>query len=305
MKNYLWWLAKVITLFLFLIVIPVFLITAFVIAAKFMASFQDEVDQNNKNVVAVIELNDEIMKSKEVVDELYKQVKNPKVKGIVLRIDSPGGAVAPSQDIYGTVKKLKEKKPIVVSMGSVAASGGLYSALGASKILCQPGTLTGSIGVIMQIPNVAKIADQVGFKMVTLRSGQFKDAGNMFREMTPEDRNLLNGTIMDVREQFVQAVVDGRGLRRADVEKFADGRVILGSEAKKLGLVDDFGDVYDAGRVVFELLNEPLPEGVYPTLFYPEDNMKKFKKILQGFFAIPLQVFFKETNSSEIKMLYR
>ena len=303
MKEYLLWLAKLITLVFVLLVIPFCILGTVVSVCSSFARTVPELESSGKNV-AVVELQGEISNSKEVVAELYKQVKNERVKGIVLRIDSPGGAVAPSQDIFRTVQKLKAKKPIVVSMGNTAASGGLYSALAASKIYCQPGTLTGSIGVIMQIPNFRNIVGKVGVEMVTIKSGQFKDTGNMFREMTEPEKELLSKMIMSIRSDFVQAVVEGRGLKREDVEKFADGRVIIGSEAKELGLVDEFGDIYDAARAVFELLNEPLAADEYPNLYYPDDNMKKIKKLLEGALDLPLQMLTGAKNMTQVKLLY-
>ncbi|MGI6525443.1 MAG: signal peptide peptidase SppA [Bdellovibrionota bacterium] len=299
MKNYLIWLAKVLTLCFIFLFIPIFLLGVLITSLGGVRSSEPVFSPLDK-VVAVVELKGAITSSKDIVAELHKQVNNPKIKGIVLRIDSPGGAVAPSQDIYRTVEKLKAKKPIVASMGSTAGSGALYSALGASKVFCQPGTITGSIGVIMQMPNVRKITDQVGFEMVTIKSGEFKDTGNIFREMTDSERALLSETILDIRKDFVQAVVDGRKLKRDDVEAFADGRIIIGSKALELGLVDKFGDVYDAAREVFEILKEPLPEGEYPKLYYPEDNMKKIKKLLEGAWDVPLNAL----NTARVRVLY-
>lgn len=279
MKQYFLWLAKLITLVVvFVVIIPVLLGAVLVATQKEMAV----VSHDGGNLVAVVELKGVIESGKDVVEELHRQAADDKVKGIVLRIDSPGGAVAPSQDIYRTVERLKKKKPIVASMGSLAASGGLYSALSASKIFCEPGTLTGSIGVIMQIPNFTQIAEKVGFKMVTVKSGKFKDVGNPFREMSEEDRAFLEQTIERVQDDFVRAVVEGRQLSEEHVRTFADGRVIVGSQAKELKLVDEFGDVYDAARAVFDLRNEPLAEDEEPTLFYPLDKFGHFKRFLES-----------------------
>ena len=135
----------------------------------------------NKKTVAVVKLDSMIMDSEDIVKELYKQADDKKVKAIVLRINSPGGAVGPSQDIYSAVASIKKIKPVVASMGAVAASGGLYAALGASKVYAQAGTMTGSIGVVLQIPNVSAITDKYGFKMTTIKAGALKDVGNMYR----------------------------------------------------------------------------------------------------------------------------
>lgn len=285
MKQYFLWLAKLITIvFIFFVVVPLVLGAMVVATQKEIGTAS--VPEGEK-LVAVIELTGIIESGKEVVEQLYKQASDDKVKGIVLRINSPGGAVGPSQDIYTAVMKLKKKKPIVASMGALAASGGLYSAVGASKIFAQPGTLTGSIGVIMQLPNFTKIAEKVGFEMVTVKSGKFKDVGNSFREMTPEDRAFLEATIARVQDDFVKAVATGRNLSEQQVRTFADGRVIVGSQAKELKLIDEFGDVYDAARAVFDIIKEPLKTDEEPTLFYPLDKFGQFRRLFESFSSIP------------------
>lgn len=285
MRSYFGWLAKVVTiLVLVFIIVPVFVGA---LVASSTGLLKSEVKGTPTKRVMVIEMVGEIMGSKEILEDLYSAAHNNEIKGIILRVDSPGGAVAPSQDVYEAIKKLKERKPIVVSMGKVAASGGLYSALSASKILVQPGTLTGSIGVIMQVPNFTKVKDKIGVDMVTIKSGKLKDAGNMFRKMTDDEKNFLEGTVDEVQKAFVDAVIEGRGLSRKDVEKFADGRVILGSQAVELGLVDGFGDLYDAGRAVFELRNEPLGEDELPQLEYAEDEIDRFFELFETISKFP------------------
>ncbi len=232
--------------------------------------------------VAVIEVVGEIKSSKEIVQKIHKQIKNDKVKGLVLRVNSPGGDVGASQDIYYTVSKLKSVKPIVASFGSTAASGGLYVSLGASKIFAQPGTITGSIGVIFMVPNFTSIADKLGFKLNVIKSGQLKDVGNPFREMSDVDREFLQGTVARVQEDFVDAVVSGRGIQKEKVLTFADGRVILGTEAKELGLIDQFGGVYEAARAVLELAGEPLGEGEQPRLYYPKEDFEQILALLDA-----------------------
>ena len=284
MREYFIWLFKLLTLVaIFCFVVPLL----FVVVGKATQTAVSDTIGLDKNMVAVVELKDMIASSKETLEELYKQAKNTKVKGIVLRIDSPGGAVGPSQDIYEAVKKLKQTKPIVASMGALAASGGLYAALGASKIYCQPGTITGSIGVILQIPNIRRVAEMVGVEVVTVKSGDLKDVGNSFRDMTPYEREFLQTTVHTAYEQFVAAVAEGRGLEVEKVRQFADGRIILGTDAKKLGLIDEFGDVYDAARAVFEISGAPLPPGEYPKLHYPSDKYGQIKKLLEGLARIP------------------
>lgn len=284
MKSYFLWLAKLITI---LVIVFIGIPLLFVVLVGAMAGDRIVKAGDQMHQVAVVKLVGAIEDSKDVLEVLYKQANDDKIKGIVLRVDSPGGAVGPSQDIYAAVKKLKSKKPIIASMGSVAASGGLYAALGASKIYAQPGTLTGSIGVILQIPNLRKVSEKVGFDMVTVKSGALKDVGNSFREMTQEERDFLQGTVSTVHSDFVQAVIDGRGIDKAKVEEFADGRVIVGSQAKSLKLIDEFGDMYDAARAVFELRGEPLKEDENPKLIFTDDKLSEIKRVLESFLSIP------------------
>jgi protease IV len=285
MKEYFIWLAKFLTVVLIVFVIMPVLMISMMGAAQ--VALNEKVAETSRRAIAVVEVKGVIDESKEIVKELYKQAANPKVRGIVLRINSPGGAVGPSQEIYNAVKKIKERKPIVASMESMAASGGLYSALSASKIYCLPGTLTGSIGVIMQIPNFKRVTDMIGVDVVTIKSGALKDVGNSFREMAPEEKEFLQQTINRVNEDFIQAVVDGRKIPREEVLKFADGRVIMGSQAKELKLIDDFGDIYDAARAVFDILGEPLKPEEMPELFYPGDKFSQFRKLLDNVTSLP------------------
>ncbi len=206
-----------------------------------------------KSKVALMRIEGPIMDSKDAVDELKDYLSDSSIKAVVLRIDSPGGAVAPSQEIYEEVKKVAAKKKVVVSMGSVAASGGYYIASGASRIVANPGTLTGSIGVIMEIPNLEGLMNKIGIKTEVIKSGKNKDIGSMFRSMKPEERQLLQGVMDDVHEQFIKAVAEGRKMNVDDVRKIADGRVFTGEQAVKTGLVDQLGSLEDSIRVAANL----------------------------------------------------
>ncbi len=284
MKEYFVWLSKLLTvLFLLFVIIPG-VIGGLLVASKEVAGSESPFE---KNVVAVVELTGVIDDTREVIQELYKQVENKRVEGIVLRIDSPGGAVAPSQDVYSAVMKLKDKKPIVASMGSLAASGGFYSAIGASKVLAQPGTMTGSIGVILQIPNFTNIMNTVGVDIVTIKSGKLKDAGNTFRPMTEEERAYLEKTANTVHEQFMQDISRARNIPMEKVREFADGRILLGNDAKALNLIDGYGDVYDAAKLVMELKGAPLKAGEIPTLYYPDEKFREFRKLLNSVSSLP------------------
>lgn len=196
--------------------------------------------------VAVVRIEGPIVDSKEVIEEIKDYLKNSAVKAIVLRVDSPGGAVAPSQEIYEEVKRASKQKKVIASMGTVAASGGYYISAPATKVFANPGTLTGSIGVIMEIPNIEGLMNKIGVKTEVIKSGKHKDMASIFRKMKEEDRKILQGVIEDVHEQFIIAVAEGRKLPIEKVREIADGRVFTGKQAKEIGLVDELGNLEDA-----------------------------------------------------------
>lgn len=208
--------------------------------------------------VAVIEITGPITSSESIIRQIHKYRDNPSVRSIVLRINSPGGAVVPVQEIYTELRKLKEEsgKRIVVSMGGTAASGGYYIACVADEIFANPGTLTGSIGVIMQIVTIEGLFKKVGLSSEVIKSGKFKDTGSPMRQMTDEERAILQSTIDDVYAQFVDDVFEGRkhtGLTREQIAKMADGRIFSGRQALEKQLVDKLGDLQDAIKRAGEL----------------------------------------------------
>ncbi|NJD68505.1 MAG: signal peptide peptidase SppA [Candidatus Methylomirabilota bacterium] len=198
--------------------------------------------------IALITVEGVILDSKEIIEQLEKHRTNPTVKAIVLRINSPGGGVAPSQEIYEELLKTREtaKKPVVASMGSVAASGGYYIASASDLIMANPGTITGSIGVLLQIPNISGLMQKIGIKSVVVKSGQHKDLASPTREMTEAERQILQGMLDDVHDQFIDVVAKSRRLDRKKVEAIADGRIFSGREAQSIGLVDHLGNLQDA-----------------------------------------------------------
>ncbi|MDH4193525.1 MAG: signal peptide peptidase SppA [Nitrospirota bacterium] len=208
-----------------------------------------------KDGVAIVRVEGPILDSYQTVEELKAFAEDPLVKAIVVRIDSPGGGVAPSQEIYNAVKRVRKEKnkTVIASMGTVAASGGYYIAVATDRILANPGTLTGSIGVIMQLANFQDLLEKIGVKNVVVKSGKFKDIGSPFRPMQDEDRKLLQLVMDDVHRQFIDAVAEGRSLDLAEVEQLADGRVFTGQQAKSILLVDDIGDLHDAIKLAGEL----------------------------------------------------
>ena len=192
-----------------------------------------------------------------VLKQLRKAVKNKHVKGVLFRIDSPGGTVPTSQEIADEIKALKEKKkPIVVSMGDVAASGGYYVACNADKIVANPGTITGSIGVIMSNINLKGLGDKLGLQPQVIKSGQFKDIGSPYRAMTPEDKAILQGLILDAYDQFTGAIAEGRKIPIDIVRKIADGRIYSGRQALKINLVDKIGGYTTALDLLQDICKE-------------------------------------------------
>ena len=191
---------------------------------------------------------------------------DPAVRAVVLRINSPGGVVAPTQEIFTAVRRLREaKKPVVASLGSVAASGGYYVAVAADRIYASPGTLTGSIGVVMQLANLEGLLKKVGVEYVVVKAGAYKDVGNLARAMTPEERRILQALLDDVYDQFILAVADGRGLEPKDVRAFAEGRIYSGRQAHGLKMVDDLGGLEDAIEAAAKMAGlPPKPKVVYP-----------------------------------------
>jgi protease IV len=197
--------------------------------------------------VALVKIEGLLVNSDDVVDELTDYAEDSSIKAIVLRIDSPGGGVVASQEIYNAVKNAKrEGKKIVASMGTVAASGGYYVAAAADKIVANPGTLTGSIGVKMEFASVEKLLEKIGVKGMVVKAGEYKDIGSPFRDMTDHEKQLLQDVIDDVHSQFIEAVSEGRGMPAADVKAIADGRIFTGRQALTLKLVDKLGDLSDS-----------------------------------------------------------
>lgn len=230
-----------------------------------MLSSVGGLDEGGDNQIGVIEVTGPIMDSKKTVAQLRKFVKDDNIKGLVIRVDSPGGAVAPSQEIYDAVKKAKAKKPLVVSMGGTAASGGYYIACGADTIFANSGSVTGSIGVITQLFQVNQLLDKAKIEVNTIKTGPYKDAGSPFKPFGEDDARYFNELITDIYDQFVDDVAECRKLKREEVLKVADGRVFTGRQALKLKLVDKLGTFEDAVDHVAKAAKiKDDPKLVYP-----------------------------------------
>lgn len=196
--------------------------------------------------VGLLEVKGVISDSQPFIRQLDEFRQNPDITAIVVRVDSPGGGVAPSQEIYEALRETRGEKPVVVSMGAVAASGGYYIACGADSILASPGTLTGSIGVILEFPNLNEVLRKVGIRFEVVKSGEHKDIGSPFRDLSEDERRILQDMVDDVYAQFVEMVGEERGLSLDSVRAFSDGRIFSGRQALALGLVDRTGGLEDA-----------------------------------------------------------
>ncbi|MBF0465831.1 MAG: signal peptide peptidase SppA [Nitrospirae bacterium] len=216
-----------------------------VAVAFVLATLSNDVPLGEK--VALVKVEGVILSSKETVKELKKYREDSSIKAIVVRVNSPGGAVVPSQEIYSEIKKTTGKKKIVVvSMGSLAASGGYYISAPATKIIANQGTITGSIGVIMETLNISGLMSKVGVNSEVVKSGKFKDIASMYRGIGKEERAILQGVLDDTHSQFIEAVSEGRHMPIEKVREIADGRIFTGRQALALGLVDKLGTLQDA-----------------------------------------------------------
>jgi protease-4 len=204
--------------------------------------------------VAVVEVEGLIADSTRVVRALEAHAEDSAVRALVVRVQSPGGVVGPTQEIYDAILRIRKGgKPVVASMGSIAASGGYYLAAAADRVVANPGTLTGSIGVIMQLANVEGLLRKVGVRYEVIKAGRFKDAASFARPMTPEERAVLQAVLDDMHDQFVEAIAEGRRLPKERVRALADGRIYSGRMARDLGLVDVLGGLDEAVRIAGEL----------------------------------------------------
>ncbi len=200
----------------------------------------------HKDKVAVVRLSGLISDTSGLIKTLESLGAANDVKAVVLRINSPGGAVAPSQELYDSIKRLDEKKAVVASMGSIAASGGYYAATAARRIIASPGTITGGIGVIVQFVNAEGLLEKLGLKGYVIKSGKFKDSGSPMRKMRPDEEAILQDMVNNVNSQFIKAVAEGRAMEVSSVRKLADGRIFTGEQAKAKGLLDELGGLSDA-----------------------------------------------------------
>lgn len=229
--------------------------------------------------IAVVEINDVIITSESTVEEIKKFREDKSIKAIILRLNTPGGGVAASQEIYEEVRKTRESgKIVVVSMGSIAASGGYYIAVGSNLIVANPGTLTGSIGVIAQFMSIKDLAEKLGIKENVIKSGELKDSGNPFRSMNEKDSAYFQDVVNNSFGQFLDVVAKERKMNRDSLLQYANGRVFTGLQAKQIGLIDSLGTFEDAVRITGKMAGI---EGE-PRLVREKKKFSFFEKMLGG-----------------------
>jgi protease-4 len=241
--------------------------------------------------IGIIEISGIISEADEILNNIRQFREDDSIKAIVLRINSPGGGAAPSQEIYSEVLKTVKVKKVVASMGSIAASGGYYVAACADRIMASPGTITGSIGVIIGYTNFKELLDKIGLAPVVIKSGKYKDIGSPVREMSDEEKKIIQDFTVQVHDQFISAIAEGRKLKRSAVETMADGRIMTGETAKNLGLIDELGNFEDAVALAGKLAGI---EGKI-TKVYPKEKHLSFFKFLTG--ESPREIINRAINS--------
>ena len=255
-------------------------IFVFFFTAAIMSGLIQDKLKNSKSEIALVHVNGILMDSSEIVRKLSKYRRDSKIKAIIVRIDSPGGAVGPAQEIYDEINRIKESQKIVyASLGSVAASGGYYIACAADYVLANPGTLTGSIGAIMAFNNVEELAKKIGVRPAVIKSGKFKDSGSPLRSLEPKERKLLQNVVDDVHQQFVKAISLGRKLPEEKVKQFADGRVMTGKQALDFKLIDEFGGL----EKTIELLGKKIGIDGYPSVLEEKEKVPFMDWLMQSF----------------------
>ncbi len=245
--------------------------------------------------IAVIKVKGAIIESDRVVEKIQRAKEDQSVKALVLRVDSPGGSVGASQEIYRALEDFKTSgKPLVVSMGNVAASGGYYISTPADLIFANPGTITGSIGVIVQHTEIKDLLEKLGIKTTAIKTGKFKDTLSPFRGLSEEEKAYIEATIKDAYEQFLKAILSYRSKKISEekLRSVADGRIFTGREARELGLVDELGNLQDAINKAKEMAGVPKAR-----VFYMEERRGLLRRLMEedfkGFgFEYPFMLYY-------------
>ncbi|MDD9304416.1 MAG: signal peptide peptidase SppA [Desulfobacter sp.] len=257
------------------------LVCLMMIGTTVMSSGMGDPLGNTEGNIGIVEVVGPIMSSKTIVDQIKAFREDDQIKAIILRIDSPGGGIGPSQEIYRELIKTRDHKKVVASMGSVAASGGYYIAAAAQGIVANPGTITGSIGVIMEYANLMEIAKKIGISPVVIKSGEFKDMGSPLRELKEAEKVLLQQLVDELHSQFVSDAAVARNMKAADMAKLADGRIYTGQKALTLKLVDRLGNLDDAVQWAGDLAGI---DGKLIPVYPKEDKMTFIRKLAETLF---------------------
>jgi len=255
------------------------LLTGVIVAFRFFSGGQSTALDFDGDKLGIVRIEGLLTNAEKINTWMRELRDDDSIKGVILRVNCPGGAVAPSQEIYHAVIRLAAVKPVVVTMGSVAASGGYYVSAPAQLIMANPSTITGSIGVIMEMSNVVGLFEKLGIERQALTSGKLKDAGSPFRTMTPEDRQYLMGLIGDIHEQFVNDVAKARKIDIETLRPFADGRALTGNQALAAGLVDKLGGFEEAVEELKTLCGLD-PKKPMPVVEGPKEDKPWLKQIL-------------------------
>jgi len=268
----------------------------FLLSILFLTRFGEKRAFALGDKIAVVDIKGVITSSRNIIDQIDAYSEDDNVKAIILRINSPGGSVGPSQEIYREVLKAREKKKVIASIGSVGASGGYYVACASDLIVVNPGTITGSIGVVMEFSNVEELLKKIGLRSYVIKSGRHKDIGSPLREMTPEDKSILQGVIDSVHSQFIRAVAEGRNMEERKVRQIADGRIFSGEQARELGLVDRLGSLQDAIEIAAEMVGIKGK----PTVIYPRKKLSLYEML----FKKSLRLLMDELQQGEYQLSY-
>jgi len=266
----------------------VFILSRFLEKDERPSGFSELLDYGNK--IGVIPIEGTIMTADEILKDLRKFKKKSSIRAIVLRINSPGGTVAPAQEIYLEIEKIKKKKPVVASIETVGASAAYYIASITSSIICSKGSITGSIGVIMMLPDIHKVIEKIGVNVNVIKAGAFKDIGSGVKPLDDKERDILQGFATEVHEQFISDVIHGRKgkIEEDKLRSIADGRFFTGQTAKELGLVDSMGNFYDAIKIAADLSGMKGDPGIE----YPKKKWNSY-----------LDLFIDSTSRSIVKGL--
>lgn len=258
----------------FIVILVLFFAGCFAMMNSLVTGLHLKEEKLSQPSILFLELEGVIIDGKDFLADLKEYTKEEDIKGVLIQVNSPGGVVGPSQEIYSEIKRIRTelKKPVVVSCLGLAASGAYYAAVGADKIITNPGSLLGSIGVIMEFANLEKLYEWAKVKRYTIKTGAYKDSGAEYREMRDDERDLFQAMANEVLEQFRATVVENRKLSKELVQKYSDGRVFTGATAVSLGFADQVGTLEDAKRVIGQLSGL----GAEPEIFTPPPKRPDF-----------------------------